>query len=84
MGAKLHAVWLKASVDLPSLIVSYKPQLGDLAKKVVGILASMGGGLLGFVFSFIVAGIMMAWAHRAPRAPIASPCASRTNARGWR
>ena len=61
VGAKLHAVWLKASVDLPSLIVSYKPQLGDLAKKVVGILASMGGGLLGFVFSFIVAGIMMAW-----------------------
>lgn len=61
VGAKLHAVWLKASVDLPSLIISYKPQLGDLAKKVVGILASMGGGLLGFVFSFIVAGIMMAW-----------------------
>lgn len=61
VGAKLHAVWLKASVDLPSLIVSYKPQLGDLAKKVVGILASMGGGLLGFVLSFIVAGIMMAW-----------------------
>lgn len=61
VGAKLHAVWLKASVDLPSLIISYKPQLGDLAKKVVGILASMGGGLLGFVASFIVAGIMMAW-----------------------
>lgn len=61
VGEKLHALWLKASVDLPSLIISYQPQLGDLAKKVVGILASMGGGLLGFVASFIVAGIIMAW-----------------------
>ena len=61
VGAKLHAIWQKASMDLPSLIISYKPQLGDLAKQVVGMLASMGGGLLGFVASFIVAGIMMAW-----------------------
>ncbi|WP_139709205.1 AI-2E family transporter [Aeromonas allosaccharophila] len=61
VGEKLHALWLKASVDLPSLIISYQPQLGDLAKKIVGILASMGGGLLGFVASFIVAGIIMAW-----------------------
>ena len=61
IGTKLHAIWLKASVDLPSLLISYKPQLGDLAKQVVGMLASMGGGLLGFVVSFIVAGIMMAW-----------------------
>ncbi len=60
IGTKLHALWLKASVDLPSLLISYKPQLGDLAKQVVGMLASMGGGLLGFVVSFIVAGIMMA------------------------
>ncbi|MGY3932661.1 AI-2E family transporter [Aeromonas encheleia] len=61
VGGKVHAMWLKASMDLPSLINSYRPQLGDLAKQVVGMLASMGGGLLGFVASFIVAGIMMAW-----------------------
>nr|WP_238929172.1 AI-2E family transporter [Citrobacter sp. R56] len=61
VGEKVHALWLKASTDLPSLISSYRPQLGDIAKQVVGVLASMGGGLIGFVFSFIVAGIMMAW-----------------------
>jgi predicted PurR-regulated permease PerM len=61
VGAKLHGIWSKASQDLPSLVNSYQPQLGDLAKQVVGMLASMGGGLLGFVVSFIVAGIMMAW-----------------------
>ena len=61
VGEKLHAIWLKASTDLPGLVNSYRPQLGDLAKQVVGMLASMGGGLMGFVFSFIVAGIIMAW-----------------------
>ncbi|WP_139751689.1 AI-2E family transporter [Aeromonas media] len=61
IGAKLHALWTKASVDLPSLLISYKPQLGDMAKQTVTMLTSMGGGLLGFVASFIVAGIIMAW-----------------------
>ncbi|ALR75570.1 AI-2E family transporter [[Enterobacter] lignolyticus] len=61
VGGKLHALWLKASVDLPGLISAYRTQLGDVAKQVLSVLASMGGGLLGFVVSFIVAGIMMAW-----------------------
>lgn len=61
IGGKLHALWLKASEDLPGLINAYRTQLGDIAKQVLSILASMGGGLLGFVVSFIVAGIMMAW-----------------------
>lgn len=61
VGGKLSALWMKASVDLPGLIRTYGPQLGDITKQVVGVLASMGGGLIGFVFSFIVAGIMMAW-----------------------
>ncbi len=55
VGAKLHAVWLKASVDLPSLIISYQPQLGDLAKKVVGILAFIQALLAGIVM--MLAGI---------------------------
>lgn len=61
VGAKIHGLWMKASVDLPGLLISYKPQLGDMAKQTVAMLASMGGGLLGFVASFIVAGIIMAW-----------------------
>ena len=61
VGTKIHGLWMKASVDLPGLLISYKPQLGDMAKQTVAMLASMGGGLLGFVASFIVAGIIMAW-----------------------
>ncbi|WP_343529129.1 AI-2E family transporter [Yokenella regensburgei] len=61
IGGKLHALWLKASVDLPGLLSTYRSQIGEIAKQVLSILASMGGGLIGFVVSFIVAGIMMAW-----------------------
>ena len=61
VGEKLYALWLKISVDLPGFISTYRTQLGDIVKQILGFLASMGGGLLGFVFSFIVAGIIMAW-----------------------
>ncbi|MEF3097912.1 AI-2E family transporter [Raoultella terrigena] len=61
VGEKISALWLKASMDLPGLINSYRTQLGEIARQVLSILASMGGGLVGFILSFIVAGIMMAW-----------------------
>ncbi|WP_230351324.1 AI-2E family transporter [Lelliottia sp. WAP21] len=61
IGEKLFAAWSKAHADLPGLIASYRPQLGDFTRIVVGKMASMGGGLIGFVFSFIIAGIVMAW-----------------------
>lgn len=61
VGEKIYVVWMKAATDLPALVKSYGPQLGEITRQVITILASMSGGLIGFVFSFIVAGIMMAW-----------------------
>lgn len=61
IGGKLHAMWLKVSVDLPGFISAHREQLGEIARQVLSFLASMGGGILGFVFSFIVAGIIMTW-----------------------
>ncbi|MGR5949230.1 AI-2E family transporter [Raoultella planticola] len=61
VGEKISLLWLKASNDLPGLISNYRSQIGDIAKNILGILASMGGGLLGFILSFIVAGIIMTW-----------------------
>lgn len=71
VGEKIYVVWMKAATDLPALVKSYGPQLGEITRQVITILASMSGGLIGFVFSFIVAGIMMAWG--------ASGAASATN-----
>lgn len=61
VGEKISVLWLKASNDLPGLISNYRTQIGDIAKATLGIIASMGGGLLGFILSFIVAGIIMTW-----------------------
>jgi predicted PurR-regulated permease PerM len=38
-----------------------QPKIGDLAKTALGFVAGMGGGMLAFLFSFVVAGIIMAY-----------------------
>ncbi len=70
VGKKVYGVWMKASTDLPSLVKSLQPHLGDAAKQVLHALASISGSLLLSMFSFIVAGIMMAYGH-----PGAESCA---------
>src|SRR5262249_45015510 len=35
VGEKLHAIWSKAHADLPSLVKSMQPKIGDLAKWVL-------------------------------------------------
>jgi predicted PurR-regulated permease PerM len=61
VGKKIHAVWSKAHSDLPAVIQSLQPKLGDLSKKALGIVASIGASVLMFLFSFIIAGIIMAF-----------------------
>src|SRR4029077_14316377 len=58
---RVHAVWSRAHNDLPALVQSMHPKLGELATKALGIVAALGGGLLMFLFSFVVAGIIMAY-----------------------
>jgi predicted PurR-regulated permease PerM len=60
IGGKLFALWSQASQDLPGLISDYHSQIAHAAKLVLAVLASMGGGVFGFIISFIAAGIMMA------------------------
>jgi predicted PurR-regulated permease PerM len=61
VGEKLHAAWNLAATDLPALVQKMQPKIGDLAKTALGLVAGMGGGMLAFLFSFIVAGIIMAY-----------------------
>ena len=71
VGQQLHDVWAKAHADLPALVRSLQPKIGDLAKTALGFVASIGGGLLQFLAAFIIAGILMAFGqagHRGSRA----------------
>jgi len=67
VGKKLHAIWSQAYGDLPALIQSMQPKVGDLAKGALGFVASIGGVLLQFLGSFIIAGIVMAFGEAGHR-----------------
>ncbi|WP_432720994.1 AI-2E family transporter [Jeongeupia wiesaeckerbachi] len=63
VGKKIYAAWHLAATDLPGLIQKMQPKIGDLSKSALGMVASMGGGILKFVFSLIISGVMMAYGH---------------------
>ena len=68
VGEQVHAFWTKAHTDLPALVQSMQPKIGNLAKAALGFVASIGGGLLQFLASLVVAGIMMAFGEGGARA----------------
>jgi len=68
VGEKVYAFWTKAHTDLPALVQSLQPKIGNLAKAALGFVASIGGGLLQFIAALTVAGIMMAWGEGGARA----------------
>jgi predicted PurR-regulated permease PerM len=68
VGKKTYDIWSKAHADLPGLVQSMQPKIGELARVALGFVASVGGGLLLFVASFIVASIVMAYGESGARA----------------
>jgi predicted PurR-regulated permease PerM len=67
VGKRIHDVWSKAHADLPALVQSMQPKVGELAKTALGFVAAIGGGLLQFLASFIIAGIIMAFGQSGSR-----------------
>src|SRR5215831_4890297 len=71
VGKKLHDVWSKAHADLPALMQSMQPKIGELAKTALGVVASIGGGVLQFLAAFIIAGIIMAFGQAGSHSSLA-------------
>ncbi len=71
VGEKLYAIWSAAYTDLPALIHSMQPKIGELAKGALAFVAGIGAGLLQFVAAFIIAGIIMAFGRAGSRASLA-------------
>ena len=67
VGKKLHGYWERAHTDLPALVQSMQPKIGNLAREALGMVAAIGGGILGFVGAFIIAGILMAYGEAGTR-----------------
>ena len=67
IGEKIYEAWALAHSDLPALIQSLQPKVGDLARTALGFVASIGGALLQLIAALIVAGIIMAYGAAAIR-----------------
>ena len=67
VGGKLYAVWSQAHTDLPGLVESMQPKIGELARRALSTVASIGLGLLLFLASFIIAGVLMAYGEAGSR-----------------
>lgn len=68
VGKKVHAFWSMAHSDLPAVVQSLQPKIGDLAKQALRIVAGTGGNIIKMMFSFIIAGVIMAFGESGARA----------------
>ena len=60
VGEKLYGFWSQASSNLQGTIEKYEPQLKQVGEKVIALAAGAGGGVLQFVISIIISGILVA------------------------
>lgn len=61
VGEKIYNAWSLAAKDLPALLEKMQPQLGTISKFILGMVANTAGGVLSFLASLAIAGIMMAY-----------------------
>jgi predicted PurR-regulated permease PerM len=67
VGSKLYDFWSQAHTDLPGLVGSLQPKIGELTRTALSAVASIGLGILQFLASFIVAGVLMAYGEAGAR-----------------
>lgn len=67
IGEKAYAVWQEAYSNLPALVHSLQPKIGELAKSLLSFVASIGGGVLQFLGALIIAGIIMTFGQSGGR-----------------
>jgi predicted PurR-regulated permease PerM len=68
IGTQVHAYWQLAHDNLPALVQSLQPKIGELARQALAMVAGIGGGILAFIAAFIIAGIIMAFGGAGDRA----------------
>ena len=67
VGKEIHAFWSKAHSDLPALVKSMQPKVGELALWMLGAVAGIGGGMLQLLAAFVIAGVIMAFGEAGAR-----------------
>lgn len=60
IGQKLYDTWELASNNLRDLLLNYKEQITNVAEKVVRQIVGVGGAIVQFIISTIIAGLLLA------------------------
>jgi predicted PurR-regulated permease PerM len=61
VGEKLHAAWSLASYNLEGALKKFKPQVAAVSKWLLSAAAGVGGGILMFIVSIIIAGAFLVY-----------------------
>jgi predicted PurR-regulated permease PerM len=61
VGEGLHGAWLLASTNLEGTLEKFKPQVEAISKWLLSAAAGVGGGILMFVVSIIIAGAFLVY-----------------------
>lgn len=68
IGKKLEAAWAGAVTDMPAFLANYKTQLAAIGGWILSSAANLGLAVLGFAFSIVIAGILLATSEGGTRA----------------
>ena len=59
VGEKTYKLWLQSSQNLMATLEKYPDQLTAIGKKLMGAAAGVGGGVLQFIVSFLIAAVFL-------------------------
>ncbi|HEU4712480.1 MAG TPA: AI-2E family transporter [Pyrinomonadaceae bacterium] len=65
VGKNIYDTWSQAQADLPGLVQTMQPKIGELARSALGMVASIGGTMLLFLAAFLIGTIIMAYGDSA-------------------
>ena len=68
IGEKLHGAWSLASTNLEGALEKFKPQVEATGKWLLSAAAGVGGGVLMFVISIIIAGAFLVYGRSGSQA----------------
>lgn len=70
IGKSLYAFWQEAATNLTSVMQKIAPHLKGISLTLLGQIASIGVGLMVFIFALIVGGIIMAYGVSGERSAV--------------